>query len=69
MVLGVRVPVVIPEALVVLKLKAMSANPKRRAKDRPDVVSVLEAQSDFDYEAAKNHLTPDEAALLEKERP
>lgn len=61
--------VVTPEALVALKLEAMASNPKRRSKDRPDVVSVLESTPNFDYNELYIYLSAEQIIEIEALRP
>jgi len=66
-ILGVEIPVVLPEFLVALKLKAISDNPKREMKDIADITSVLiKNKNRFDVEKIKSFLTNDELQLLLK---
>ena len=65
MVLGLSVPVISPEALVVSKLKAMEDKPARIAKDAPDVLSVL-ANGKVNLKQVRQWLSPDEEKRLDK---
>ena len=60
-----QVPVVEPDTLVALKIHAMVSTPSRRAKDMPDIVSVLE-KSHPDLTEIRGLLSPDENAALDK---
>lgn len=64
MVLGLSVPVVSAEGLVVLKLKAMTANPKRVARDAPDVLSVIAENPELNFNEIEAHLTDREKERL-----
>jgi len=67
MVLGLSVPVIRPEAVIVSKLKATTQNPLREKKDIPDVLSVLLNHKDtLDYGVILMWLTPQEAAKFSK---
>lgn len=63
-VLGLRVPVVSPEALIVLKLKALSNNQKRK-KDEPDILGVLNENDALDFDTVESHLTKSEKERLD----
>jgi hypothetical protein len=65
MVLGLSVPVISPEALVVSKVKAMESTPSRVVKDGPDVLSVL-ANRKVNLDQVRRWLYPDEEKRLDK---
>lgn len=65
-ILGNLVNAVNAPALVALKVHAMVANPRREAKDRSDVVSVISKNGVEIVDSALKHLNEVEAQLLRK---
>lgn len=65
-ILGVNVPVVSPEFLVALKLKAITFNPKRKMKDVADITSILiKLKNSFDITLINKYLIEEELKLLQ----
>lgn len=62
-ILGATVPVVDPVGLIGLKILAMTANPKRAVKDKPDIMSVL-VKNEPDLSPLQPYLTPQQWAVL-----
>jgi predicted nucleotidyltransferase len=68
-VLGTKVPVVAPDALIALKVRACTENPSRQARDRADIVAVWESSKKPNLGTVLPLLNEEEQAKLKSFLP